>query len=362
MSIHPFATASLPGTGGVLKERPGDFLVEETPLYEPSGAGEHLFLFIEKTGLSTDEAVRLACHAFGVGRGAIGVAGQKDKQAVTRQWLSIHLPGVKDALAAKGIETLGANPEQLRVVRAGRHGNKLRLGHHAGNRFVIKVRQVTPLSAVRARPILEWLTRHGAPDFVGAQRFGRDGDGAALGHQLLLGSAPPEVLRLPRQRRAFLLSAFQSEIFNRVLARRVERGDWNRLLPGDLAMKHDNGSLFAVDEATAQLENAAGGRIAAVEISPSGPLWGDSMLQAGGEVGALEAQVLAEFGFTPESYAAACVKLGGDNTHGARRPLRIPVRETSLSFSVDEHGPFLQAAFLLPKGAFATEVLREVMK
>lgn len=362
MTPHPFSTACFPGTGGVLKERPGDFLVEETPLYEPAGTGEHLFLFIEKTGLSTDEALRLAGRAFGVGRGAMGVAGQKDKQAVTRQWISIHLPGVRDSVAAQGIEAFGADPEQVRVLRAGRHANKLRLGHHAGNRFVIKVRQVTPLAAVRARPVLEWLAINGAPDFVGTQRFGRDGDGAEMGRQLLTGMAPPEVARLPRERRAFFLSAFQSEIFNRVLARRVQDGTWNRLLPGDLAMKHDNGSLFAVDEALAQVENGEGGRIASVDISPSGPLWGDSMLQGAGVVGELEKEVLAESGFTPETYAAACTRIGGDNTHGARRPLRIPVRETALSFSVDEHGPFLQVAFLLPKGAFATEVLREIMK
>lgn len=359
---HPFATPQFPGTGGVLKERPGDFLVEETPLYEPAGTGEHLFLFIEKTNLTTDDAVRAACRAFGVGRGAVGLAGLKDKVAVTRQWLSIHLPGVKDGDAARGIEAMGANPEQLRVLKAARHGNKLRLGHHAGNRFILKVRQVGPGAAVRAKPILDFLAKFGAPDFVGEQRFGRDGDGAELGRQLLLGEAPPEVRRQSRDQKAFLMSAFQSAVFNRVLEKRVEEGTWNKLLPGDLAVKHGNGSLFAVDEAVAQTENAAGGRMEAMEISPSGPLWGDSMLQPAGAVAQLEAQVLGEFGFTPESLAAACAKVGGDNTHGARRPLRIAVAEPSLLFSVDEHGPFLQIGFLLQKGAFATEVMREIMK
>ncbi len=362
MTPHPYATSRLLGTGGLLKQRPGDFLVEESPLYEPSGTGEHLFLFIEKTSLTTEDAVRQACRAFGVTRRAIGLAGQKDKVAVTRQWLSIHLPGVKDSQAAQGIERLGANPDQLRVVKAARHGNKLRLGHHGGNRFVLKVRQVGPEAVVRAKPILDYLAKFGAPDFVGEQRFGREGDNADMGRLLLLGDAPPEVRRQGRDQKAFLVSAFQSAVFNRVLARRVEEGSWNRLLPGDLAMKHDNGSLFAVDEATAQLENAAEGRVEKLEISPSGPLWGDSMLRPGAEVEVLETEVLAEFGFTPESLAAACKQQGGDNTHGARRPLRIPVRETALSFSVDADGPCLEMAFLLPKGAFATEVMREVMK
>lgn len=358
----PYVTAALPGTGGVLKERPGDFLVEELPLYEPSGTGEHLFLFIEKTDLTTDEAVRRICRAFGVGRGAVGMAGLKDKLAVTRQWISIHLPGVKDGDAARGIEALGAEPESLRVARAARHGNKLRLGHHAGNRFILKVRQVGPEAVVRAKPILDFLARHGAPDFFGVQRFGKEGDNAEMGRLLLLGEAPPEVRRKRPDERAFLVSAFQSAVFNRTLALRVEQGHWNRLLPGDLAMKHDNGAVFAVDEAVAQTENAEGGRVDRLEVSASGPLWGSGMIRPTGEPAAIEAQALAEFGFTPDALAEACAKVGGDNTRGARRPLRIPVRETALAFSVDADGPCLELAFLLPKGAFATEVMREVMK
>lgn len=360
--LHPFATAHLPGTGGVLKERPGDFLVEEQALYEPSGAGEHLYLFIEKTGLTTDEAVRRVCRAFGVGRGAVGVAGLKDKQAVTRQWLSIHLPGVKDGDAARAVEALGAEPETLRVARAARHGNKLRLGHHAGNRFVLKVRQVGPEAVLRAKPVLDFLARHGAPDFVGDQRFGVEGDNAQMGRLLLAGEAPPELRRKRPEERAFLVSAFQSAVFNRLLALRVKQGSWDRLLEGDLAMKHDNGAVFAADGAVAADDNAPGGRVEKLEVSPSGPLWGATMIRPTGVPAELEAQALADFGFTPETLAQACVKYGGDFARGARRPLRIPVRETALAFSVDVDGPRLELAFLLPKGAYATEVMREVMK
>jgi len=37
--MHPYLTADIPGTGGVIKESPDDFIVTEIPAYEPSGSG-----------------------------------------------------------------------------------------------------------------------------------------------------------------------------------------------------------------------------------------------------------------------------------------------------------------------------------
>ncbi len=72
-----------------LKERPEDFRVEERLAFAPSGTGEHLYLFVEKTGLQTEElAARLALR-FSVARRDVGYAGRKDRRAVTRQWFSV---------------------------------------------------------------------------------------------------------------------------------------------------------------------------------------------------------------------------------------------------------------------------------
>lgn len=418
MSI-PFVTADLPGTGGRLKERPGDFLVEELPLYRPSGAGEHLYLWLEKEGLTTDEVAVRAARAFGVGRGSIGMAGLKDRQAVARQWLSVHAPGVDDRTLAAGIERLRADPAHLRVQDAGRHANKLRLGHLAGNRFILKLRGVGPEAAVRARPALARLAAGGCPQFFGAQRFGFRGDSGRMGALLLRGDLAgltaalvlePHALdseplaaakaaarggkfqealelcprglhlerelldalsrgvdaaaaprRARRERLSFLVAAAQSEVFNRVLAARVADGSWRRLLEGDVAVKHVNGAPFDVDAAAAEADNAPGGRVDKLEVSATGPLWGGDMRRAGGAVDALERAALAESGLAPESFAA-CPLPQLDNLHGSRRPLRMAVTETALRFAVDEHGPFLELAFVLPKGAYATEVMREVMK
>ena len=78
--------------GARIKERTGDFLVEELQLYDPCGEGEHLYLRIVKEGMTHHEMVDMLCKHFDVGTEAIGTAGMKDRVAVTHQTVSIHLP------------------------------------------------------------------------------------------------------------------------------------------------------------------------------------------------------------------------------------------------------------------------------
>ena len=136
-------TPDLPGTGGLHKATPEDFIVDELPAYAPSGEGGHTFLRIEKRGLTTAEAIARLCRALGVSPNEVGAAGQKDRQALTRQWIS--LPNVDPERA------LAASAEGVRVLEAARHGHKLRTGHLAGNRFSLTVRGVVPDGARRAR-------------------------------------------------------------------------------------------------------------------------------------------------------------------------------------------------------------------
>ncbi|XAM01223.1 tRNA pseudouridine(13) synthase TruD [Phycisphaeraceae bacterium D3-23] len=410
-----YLTPDLPGVGGLLKQRPEDFLVEEQPLYEPSGQGEHLYLYIEKRELTTMEAIRRVASAFRTHRRNIGNAGLKDKHAVTRQHLSVWLPGVPDDVVAESIERL-SNNTKLGVLWAERHGNKLRRGHHGGNRFVLRLRDVEPTHVVRAKDILDTLEQRGVPNYVGEQRFGYRQNSHILGRLLLqneyaafldamLGSdydteSPyivegrahyragdyqqalevwPKTLRYDRQaldalrqgkdaeqavrcidksQRAFLVSAWQSSVFNDVLDQRVRAGTFDKLLPGDLAWKHGNRSVFAVDEATAQEENAADGRVPRGEVSPSGPYWGTGMTQPTGEPLELERAALERSGLTEAALADADFR----GSEGTRRPMRIMLKSPEVSAGVDEHGPYIKTSFELPRGAYATMVMRELMK
>lgn len=410
-----FATPDLPGTGGILKQTPEDFLVEEQPLYEPCGEGEHLYLFIEKKSATTHDLIRRVAKAFRVKRGSVGHAGLKDKHAVTRQHLSVHLPGTTKADDAAALERFKNYPH-AEVLWVDRHTNKLRPGHHGGNRFGLTVRGVAPTAVIRARPVLERLATHGFPNYYGEQRFGYRHNAHRLGRHLLrnepqafldalLGDPHadehesahtaraayevgdlhtaldhmPKSLRAERQaldalrqgrsvaqaaravdrtQRDLLVSATQSAVFNAVVDARVRAGTLDRLLPGDLAWKHDNRSVFAVDPAVADEENAPGGRVAQNAVSPSGPQWGPGMTEPAGDVLDAERAALAGLDLTEADFAPR----DDLRTGGRRRPLREHLEHPELSGGVDERGAYLKVAFTLPRGSFATMVMREVIK
>ncbi|MEM8784134.1 MAG: tRNA pseudouridine(13) synthase TruD [Planctomycetota bacterium] len=411
-----YLTAGLPGIGGTLKQTPEDFLVEEQPLYEPKGEGEHVYLFLEKRELTTHDLIKRVARDFRVSKREIGHAGLKDKHAVTRQHLSIHLPEANPEEEAKAVERIECHPK-IKVLWAERHGNKLRRGHHGGNRFVIKARGVEPTAVVRAKPIFDVIEKRGVPNYIGEQRFGYRGNSAELGALLLrseyeafldellgtpgandrpelaegrarfrrgdyLGALelwpkplpydrqaldalrqgkPPEavVKSIAGSQRDFLVSALQSAVFNTILDGRVKAGTWDRLLPGDVAWKHDNRAKFTVDAQTAETENAPDGRVERFEISPSAPLWGTDVVPASGDVLKTDRQALAAHGLAADlletPHPLASVK-------GDRRSTRVAVADLDYSGGVDEHGPYLRCAFELPRGAYATMALREVMK
>ncbi|MFA9477964.1 tRNA pseudouridine(13) synthase TruD [Phycisphaerales bacterium AB-hyl4] len=415
--IHDLAylTPDLPGVGGRIKLRPDDFLVEEQPLYEPTGEGEHLYLFIEKRQIATTDVVRQLVKAFRVSRRDVGFAGMKDKHAISRQHFSVRMTDA-EASQDEALESLSRD-DRVTLLWADRHGNKLRRGHLAGNRFVIRIREIEPTrDTLIAKRVLDRLAAAGVPNYLGEQRFGYRQNNHEVGRLLLLGehqavldamlgkpeayeseavqlgraaydrgdyaealahwpkhlrfdrqaldalrqgrSAEKAVAAIDRNQRAFLITALQSAAFNRVLHERLSGGTFDRLLPGDLAWKHDSRAVFSVDEATAELENGPTGRVPQMAVSPSGPMWGPDMTQAEGEPGRMEREALALFGLSEadlQGHRLAAVE-------GARRPLRIPLRDPDLSGGVDEHGSYIRLAFELPRGAFATVVLREIMK
>lgn len=400
--ILPYLTAGVPAIPAAIKRRYEDFEVEEIPAYQPCGVGDHIYFTIEKAGLATMRAVNDIARALDRNPRDIGVAGLKDARAVTRQMLSL------EHIDPKTIAAL--NIPRIRILSTTRHGNKLKIGHLRGNRFRIKLREVEAGRLADVKAICDVLARRGVPNYFGAQRFGLRGDTGLMGQailkndpvaviDLMLGRPGPhdtgpvlearklydagdynaaakawpygfrdnvracrEMARtggkhkrafyaVDARMKSFFVSAYQSQLFNNVLARRLQQFDV--ILAGDLAMKHDNGAVFRVDD---PLPEAA--RAAAFEISPTGPIFGHRMTQPGGVMGDIEREVLAAEGLTPESFH----DVRGMKLSGARRALRFAPKELAINESADEHGSFIELQFALESGCYATMLLREICK
>lgn len=395
---YPYLTTGIPGTGGIFKESPEDFEVTEIPLYHPCGNGEHTYALLEKRGMTTLEMLRRLARTLNIPERELGYAGMKDARGITRQTVSIPRVAPEQLLS---LEMPG-----LRIISAQRHNNKLRLGHLAGNRFRIKLSQVSENASEHAALVLEILAKRGVPNYFGAQRYGSQGNSAEIGRKLLQGDhegavraliGAPEAVRderwqqgiiafrendLPRAAEmlpnacrterevirslirkpgeweraiktihprliALYLSACQSELFDMTLAARMP--DIDSIHAGDIAFKHANGACFAVEDLHEAIPRAA-----SFEISPTGPMFGKKMLQPDGTTAALESKILDCAGLSAATFA------GNDRyrTDGERRPFRVQIN--SPLAAMDRGGLLLE--FSLPKGAYATSVLREIMK
>ena len=335
--MHARLTNELPATGGAFKVTPEDFCVEEIPVYVPTGVGEHTFLWIEKRGLSTHEAVQRLARALGVDAREAGTAGLKDKQALARQWIS--LPRVEPSAA------LAVSVEGVKVLSAQRHAHKLRTGHLRGNRFTVAIRGAGEGGEARAQAILDRLVEIGLPNYYGEQRFGRAGDNPERARAMLRGEARVH----DRSERRLLLSALQSDLFNRVLARRIAAGTHRRALAGDVMQKVESGGIFVCEDPAVDQP-----RIDGWEIVPTGPMFGPKMRAPAGEPAALEAEVLREAGMTIEDFAKA-----GKLAEGTRRALAVRLADVA-PVTTREDGALI-FTFSLPSGSYATVLLAEII-
>jgi len=396
--MHSYLTADIPGSGGSIKESAEDFIVSEIPAYEPCGTGEHLYLTIEKRGITTLEAIRRLAVALKIPERDIGYAGMKDAVGITRQTISLQRVSAEAALAL--------SLDGIKVLSAVRHTNKLKLGHLKGNRFRIIVRGVNAASAAAVHDVLHVLKTRGVPNYFGYQRYGAQGNSHLIGAAMLRcdwrgavdglmgnsaavrdeewraaidayrqGHVSEALQRMPRHCRSerdvlqrlqakpdawekafaaihprlkkLYLSAFQSSLFDQVVELRLPCID--QIQVGDLAWKHLNGACFLVEDLAAEAPRAA-----AFEISASGPMFGSRMTEPAGAVRELEQGVLATSGISLESFDCG----GGVRMEGERRPVRVPLGEPSFALEGDR----LTLEFSLPKGSYATSVVREITK
>ncbi|MCL2626413.1 MAG: tRNA pseudouridine(13) synthase TruD [Cystobacterineae bacterium] len=325
-------TYALVHSSGRHKTCPEDFRVEEIPAYEACGEGEHLFVQIEKTNLTTPEAASLLEKAAKLPESSASWAGLKDKYAVCRQTLCLPAQA-QEAL-------LGFSNPELRILSMKRHSNKLKTGHLKANRFVVVLRQLSnPDAAVLC---FEQLLKTGFPNFFGQQRFGQDN--ARRGFAWL---KQERLARWNAFQRKMYLSAVQSALFNQLLNQRLQEGAFFSVLEGDVLKKYETGGEFVCRNASEdQL------RFEQFELSPTGPMYGPKMTFAEGETAAKEAALLTESGLSMAHF-----KRLGPLARGARRPFRALLEDASFKAFEDQ----LELSFSLASGCYATSVIYEVM-
>ena len=336
-----------------------DFVVRERALYEFSGRGEHLILHICKKDLSTKEALKLLSEYSGVKVKDFGYAGLKDKQGLTFQYLS---------LARKFEEKLrNFSHEKLKILDTFYHDNKLKIGHLRGNSFFIRLKKVSKINALKIKQAFEKLDEQGFANYFAYQRFGKFNDNYKQGLEILQGKRK---LR-DKKMRDFLLSAFQSILFNAYLSKRLELSHFAKkfskkefasiykldkkevneiysqehffkLLRGDLLCHYPFGKNFFCED----LINESL-RFKQRDISVTGLLLGQRAMQAKDFALSLENEIFKPF------------YLFNSSLNGSRRFLWSYLQDAKLSY--DEQKAHLCLEFFLQKGSYATTILEELL-
>ncbi|MHA7833781.1 MAG: tRNA pseudouridine(13) synthase TruD [Algiphilus sp.] len=333
MSELPYAHGG-PPLKALLRATAEDFVVDEDLGITPSGEGEHVFLHVRKRGTNSDWLAERIADFAGVSARDVSFAGMKDRHAVTTQTYSVHLPGKEAPDWAQFLEP------DVEILSHARHHRKLRRGALNGNRFRITLRE-TSGDRDQAEACLQAIARDGVPNYFGEQRFGREGQNIQRALAFFAGR------RTPRKQHGMLISAARSQIFNAVLARRVEAGNWNRILAGECCCLAGSRSWFIADSTE---QAALDTRAADGDIHPSGPLWGSGALPSQGEAAGLEEAVARENQKLVEGLARQ--RLDQD-----RRTLRLYPEELHWEWTDAES---LMVSFALPAGSYATAVLREL--
>jgi tRNA pseudouridine13 synthase len=324
-----------PPLRGILRATPEDFFVDEDLGFAPDGAGEHVFVRVEKRGANTEWVARELARFAGVDTGAVSYAGLKDRHAVTRQTFSIQLPGKREA------DWVSLQHPEFRVLEAMRHSRKLKRGALRGNAFRIVLREVAGDRAA-ADKILNALATRGAPNYFGEQRFGRDSANVARALAMFAGR------RVQRHERSLLLSSARSHLFNQVLGARVERDNWDRPLEGEVWMLAGTHSIFGPEPLTPELIE----RHTRGDIDLTGPMWGEGALRTSDSVAELE----AAFGTQNGQLVAG---LAANGLRQERRALRLQPDGLVAQWLTDTD---LELRFGLRSGEYATVFLREILQ
>jgi len=335
---HAFQSES-GATSAAIKSCPDDFRVCEQLRHEPTGCGPHIWLQIEKIGHDTQYVARYLRHALGLRAPDVGYAGLKDRYAVTVQWFSVNWGSQKEPDWASRL------PSGAKVLRVERSQRKLRIGGLKGNRFAVRLRELCGGQAqIEAR--FRLLSDRGFANYFGAQRFGREGGN--VGQALALFRGEQRVR--DRARRGLYLSAARAQLFNAALAQRVSDGTWDEALPGEPLMLDGSQSIFVPGAIDADVLD----RLRAMDVHPTGPLWGRGHRVVAGPARVGENAALASFGALREGLEMAGLVQ-------ARRATRVQIKDLAWQFNTGAGGErTLEVAFFLASGTYATVLLEHV--
>ncbi len=352
MLIYPRAWGH-PQIRATIKASPDDFIVQEQLNFSLDGSGEHLYLYVRKCGLNTQDVVASVQRAMGVSSVDIGVAGMKDKQAVTDQWISVRTAGGAGPLAelAEFVAIDKLSCGQFALLESVRHSRKLRRGAHQDNFFCMILRDVRAGANQPAEKLregvdqrLKLISEFGFPNYFGPQRFGIEQRNLLRATQYF---ASPK-RRITRTQRGFYLSAARSAVFNSVCAARIVAGNWNTLLSGEPAMLQGSHSFFLVDSVDDELQR----RCHIGDIHPSAPLWGRGNAVATAHCAEFEQTVLDQF-------SQFCVGLAHAGLTQERRALRAYAHSLQWQWLTEDS---LQLTLRLDKGVYATSLLAELIE
>lgn len=321
----------------VMRTSADDFLVDEVLGFAADGEGEHLLVQVRKRDSNTHWVAGQLAKVAGIAPRDVSYAGLKDRHAVTTQWFSLLMTG------REAPDWSGLPGDQIEVLEVHRHRRKLRIGALRGNRFRIVLREVTAdRPALEAR--LQQLREAGMPNYFGEQRFGHDYQNLHQFGQVLT----TDRRRMDRKLRGLLISAARSQLFNEVLAERIDQSSWDRPLTGEYFMLEGSRSGFADDPHDPTLTE----RCRSQDIHPTGPMWGRGLPLVSADVAQLEQRVLLPF----ENWRSGLEHLG---LMQERRPLRVRLDALEWQFLDDAD---LALSFYLPAGSFATVLLRELLE
>lgn len=334
----PYITEGLKGTGGAIRKFSEHFIVEEIPLYEPSGEGNHLYINFTKVGMNSIDIQKKVSRLLDIKEKDIGIAGLKDKNAVTTQTISIALDNKNRDDIIKKIE----DNIDIKINSTSLHNNKLKPGHLLGNKFTIIITDVKDDAFSKAKKIIEKIDKIGVPNYFGLQRFGIDQNNIKKGHDLLKG----KIKIRDRWLKRFLISSYQSYLCNVYLAERIRNNMFHKIIKGDVAKKYDTGGMFDVtDEKKEQV------RFDDKQITFTAPIYGIKMWGAKEESKKFEDKILRESDITIKDLEKNKIK-------GTRRTGRIFIDDLKVIKCTEG----IKLSFSLRKGSFATVLLREIMK
>ena len=399
------------GIGGHIKTRPEDFVVEEQPRLPAPGDGKQVIVRVTATRWETNDLVEHIASRLGIPAGHIGFAGLKDKQAVTTQHMSFPV----SIQRARALDIPRVSIEILYRAR-----KPVYRGQLDGNHFHVVIRDIEGTKRQAQHIHREIRAVAGFPNFFGVQRFGilrpithRVGKHVVAGDfkkAVMAYAANPmpdedETCRMARQRLEdtgdfedalerypphltyerrliahmamhpddwtgalrelpgsllhLFVHAYQAWLFNRMLSERIRRGiPINGAVPGDVVLPMDRGDMqqregIPVGERNLDKINR---QIARRRCLPSGLLVGTEATLASGVMGDIERTILEREDVSADDFAIP--GMPSLSSRGLRRAVLAPLSGLRMEVQDD----MARLMFSLPKGCYATCLLREFMK